>query len=257
MGMLYGPTYSADSRGPYMSRVSLSMCCLAILFVGVRLYSRFALPGAPGLDDLFISIATQVFLIAQTSAILMQIHSGWGEHAYELSLEQLNKSQMYRYQYIILNFIVAFFTKLSICWLVLRMTAGATTFGRRYRSIIKLVMWFLLVRVITTVIVQSIPCWPVSTYWHLETRPHGCFDLLGWMITTSAIETSTDIVVLLIPLPLICIVQLGKSERMILFSLFVLGAIPAGFAFTRTVQLIQWRMDGGTPISDDFSWYIH
>ncbi|KAK8159301.1 hypothetical protein IWX90DRAFT_488784 [Phyllosticta citrichinensis] len=162
----------------------------------------------------------------------------------------------YRYQFIIINFVVAFFTKLSICWLVLRMTAGATTFGRQYRLAIKILMWFLVVRVVTTVIVQIVPCWPISNFWHLETRPHGCFNLFAWIISTSFIELSTDIAVALIPLPLVYIVRLGTCERMILFGLFITSIIPAVFGLTRTVQLIQWAIDmeKRSPIQSDFSW---
>lgn len=96
----------------------------------------------------------------------------------------------------------------------------------------------------------------MSNYWHLEIRPQGCFNLFGWIIATSCIETSTDIICLLIPLPLLYIVKIGLLERMILLGLFILGAIPSGFALMRTIQLVQWQKDSGSLLQNDFSWYL-
>ncbi|KAK8223376.1 hypothetical protein BKA81DRAFT_430738 [Phyllosticta paracitricarpa] len=133
------PLPSEYSTNPDASRLILTHSTPPSPDLSTELYSRFIVTGTPGLDDLFIILAI-IFLIPQTFAMMMQVESGWGEHAYLLTLYQLNRNQMYRYQFIILDFIVAFFTKLSICWLVLRMTAGATTFGRQYRLIIKIIM---------------------------------------------------------------------------------------------------------------------
>ncbi|KAK7548068.1 hypothetical protein BKA81DRAFT_404321 [Phyllosticta paracitricarpa] len=107
---------------------------------------------------------------------------------------------------------------------------------------------------LTCLKVQSIPCWPVANYWHLETRPRGCFNLFAWIISTSCIETSTDFVVALVPVPLVYIVRIGTCERMVLLALFITSVIPACFALTRTIQLIQWGMDESPLIESDFSW---
>ncbi|KAF2144315.1 uncharacterized protein K452DRAFT_296512 [Aplosporella prunicola CBS 121167] len=80
------------SRGPTIISVTITVWVLALLFVGLRLYTRIVVVGRTGLDDFLMLVAT-IFATIMTGLMITQVHYGWGQHASAQTVKQMSTTQ--------------------------------------------------------------------------------------------------------------------------------------------------------------------
>ncbi|OJD36180.1 uncharacterized protein BKCO1_13000165 [Diplodia corticola] len=219
-----------------------------------RLYIRCKISGVRGWDDYFILVA-MLLCAVETAMMLAQVEYGWGNHASELSLEQLNKTQMYRWIFQIVSFFTIFTIQISVCCLILRMMRGATTFGNECRRCVWTVILFVIIRLIVNVAVQIGQCKPVHRYWEVQLRPNGCINIGLWVMITSYLNAFTDIILLALPMPLIYKLQIHIKQKVGIVIIFLTGVIPVGASIVRSVHLTQSYDDQRQWLVRDTSWY--
>lgn len=109
--------------------------------------------------------------------------------------------------------------KLSItmqCYLVLR-TPKMQNFFRIYFVILVIYgLWAVLGSIFT--------CWPIETYWLAMTGFQGrCMSKGGVTFSNAAINIATDLILIVVPAPLLWGLQIPKRQRIILMCLFGVG----------------------------------
>jgi hypothetical protein len=80
------PQRDAESMAPTLVGVSVTFAAVSTVIVALRLYTRFAIVGAPGGDDLTIAIA-QVLSIGVSVVTVLQAKYGLGRHSWMVSPE--------------------------------------------------------------------------------------------------------------------------------------------------------------------------
>lgn len=139
--------------------------------------------------------------------------------------------QQYFYLYQICYKLLGGFTKLTFCFLYLRI------FNQR---------WFhkLVITVATIVALGSLAftlgtvfqCTPVHRAWD-RTVPGHCTSNMAFWFSHAAFNSFFDIVVYLLPIPLIRTLKLAKGQKTGLISIFSLGAFVIAASIVRMVML--------------------
>ena len=85
---------------------------------------------------------------------------------------------------------------------------------------------------ISTTIVDIVTCIPVRFFWDPTVNGH-CVDTHTFYIVDSAMQLITDVVVLLIPLPVVWSLQIGTPRKIGLSVIFLLGGLYDSLEFER------------------------
>lgn len=107
-----------------------------------------------------------------------------------------------------------------------------------------------------TLQVHIAQCQPVRRFWEVQTRPKGCIDIGLWVMITSYLNTLTDILLFLLPVPLVYKLQMHINQKLAIAVMFLAGLIPVVASIVRNVHLMQSYMDQGNWITRDTSWCV-
>ena len=110
-------------------------------------------------------------------------------------------------------------TKISILTLYLRV------FPNKWFQLF--VRWFLaalIVFAITSVGATILQCQPIARNWNHE-LPGRCLALVKFWYFNAAVSILSDLVILLVPMPLILVLQLPRSQKVGLVVIFGLGVL--------------------------------
>ena len=103
--------------------------------------------------------------------------------------------------------VMALCIKLSILSLIARIFAP---YKRRTQGIY-LLGALLIVYYLATLILKIRVCWPISSYW--RGKHDKCFDQSAIVAADAVISTVTDVIILLLPLPLTWSLQLPPKKK--------------------------------------------
>lgn len=117
--------------------------------------------------------------------------------------------------------------KLSILSLIARVFAP---YERRTQGIYVLGA-LLIVYYLATLIMKIRVCWPISAYWlgyHEK-----CFNQSAIITADAVISTVTDVIILLLPLPLTWSLQLSPTKKIRVACMLAVGGLAAAFSAYR------------------------
>ena len=93
---------------------------------------------------------------------------------------------------------------------------------------------------ITATFIFIFQCWPIHYYWTRFVAYYGfdppkgsCLPQLAHLVTPQILSTVSDIVILLLPIPIIMGLQVKTSRKIALFFVFLLGAFTVGCGIAR------------------------
>ncbi|KAH7346953.1 hypothetical protein BKA66DRAFT_433216 [Pyrenochaeta sp. MPI-SDFR-AT-0127] len=244
------PVAAGDDQGPLLNRVSLSQYILAVTFVFLRFFTRACIVKKFGLDDLLIAIAI-VLGGVQTVTIILQVENGRGRHSSELEVDQLNRMLMYKWINSLIYFVANWAVKMSILALYYRIGSGKK--GLPWVVQPRAVRWIagaMTAFHVAVFLAQLFGCSPISRAWDVERLPNGCFDGRLFMQVSGAINVATDVILLIIPLPLLPLLKFNKRQRTALALIMSIGLIPVVASTMRFCEIIM----SGPIVSKDMSW---
>ena len=94
---------------------------------------------------------------------------------------------------------------------------------------------------------------PVEAYWTINpTYPFSCMDENLLLTAESSINTFTDFLVVLFPIPIVYELQMHRQQRMAIMGLFLLALSVCVVGIVRTVMIRQVM---GRSL--DLTWYVH
>jgi hypothetical protein len=91
---------------------------------------------------------------------------------------------------------------------------------------------------------------PISQYWTLSMEPQKCISEPAFLLASGIINTVTDFIVVILPVPVVWKLQLGRREQLVLVLLFGAGFIVSIVGGIRTVYTYR------VTVSNDRSWDI-
>ncbi|KAL9116238.1 MAG: hypothetical protein Q9227_000609 [Pyrenula ochraceoflavens] len=238
------PNYiDPTTQGPAYNVISLCFGILAILFFSARLYSRFFVTRAPGLDDLFCGVGLG---LAIANGILVAIavkDYGVGRHVWDVPIQWLPSLRKNQYVSIWLNFLALGFIKISILLFYRRLSIS---FPRAFLWATYVGFFYNGGFIVAFMIVLGLLCRPLNAYWlrfSLEwiatDHPSTCINEGLLFSVAGTLSCIGDFYTTTVPLLLIIYLPLPRHQKLALYALFAVGYLIVIFGIIRTVYLFR------------------
>lgn len=210
---------SHEDRGEGVLATSIVVAVLAALTVALRFLTRIRIVRSVGWDDYTILCAT-IGEIIGTGLVIVEVHYGFGRHEADLTKWQYIEFMKYSYGEWIQTFQTLMFTKISICFFLLRIPVE-----RYLLRPIQGAMIFLVVTNIVLTLLWIFQCNPIATAWNKDTPGH-CFtdaQLQRIIMSQALISIISDFALALFPILLLWKVQIALRIKAGLCVLMGLG----------------------------------
>ncbi|KAF4974950.1 hypothetical protein FZEAL_8213 [Fusarium zealandicum] len=238
------PGFDAENIQPWTVEVVVCMTILALSSVGLRLYSRHLKAQTLWWDDyiiIFSMILTlQVWNLLVVGFIFAMHACGMGLHADKV--EPANIVMMAKWL-VVAEVLYAWnlgWTKLSLLVMYYRIFRVPY-----FKKMAWVVGTFVFAWVICITFLFIFICVPVEKLWYPDVPGH-CINQVGTWIANAASTIFTDVVILMLPLPPIWKLQLGKSEKIGLSAAFALGFFVVFASAYRTSVLFTYAVTDPT-----------
>ncbi|KAG4425460.1 hypothetical protein IFR04_001379 [Cadophora malorum] len=227
------------SKGMAVFVTGIVFLVLAALSVVFRLIARVGYLKNAGSDDAAIVIAL-LACIALIVATCIQVQHGLGKHISEVSPQEV--SDMLRCLWVaIIAYNIALTTiKISIILQYLRVFVG-----RRIRSWCWATIALVAVYGLETVITAVITCIPVNAFW---LGGGSCIPKKFLWFFNAAFNILTDIIILVLPMPVLSSLRLPLKQKIGLMFVFALGG------FVCLVSVLRLHSLYVVSTSDDMTW---
>ncbi|KAJ5766903.1 uncharacterized protein N7511_004519 [Penicillium nucicola] len=217
----------------YVLIVSTIFTALATICVALRLGTRFWLLRAPGLDDLFITCAL-IVNFAFYAFVLVERRYGLGKT--EKSLPPYIIEGQLHYLWLSIPFynLTLVFAKISCLWLFVRLFRP-----RPFLMIAYITMGCLVIAGLWMTISGFFFCNPVRAFWSIspQVRSDKCLSASAVWFTNAGIQIGTDLVILILPMPLIWKLHMPRRQKYGVLLCFGLGIFVIATSSARLSQL--------------------
>ena len=217
----YQIEHIAESRRGDVVSVSVLMITLTTTAVIIRLAVR-KLKKIPFWWDDWLCLIALPFSIS--GAVIALSNPALGRHVLALSPSEIRQSLKLTYALEISYGTGIILVKLSILVLYRRI------FPMGHVSCAWRACWWVLFVLSASMIVWIIPgifqCRPIAFFWDQTISGGTCpVDRIPFFVSTSIINILSDISILVLPLPVLSKLQMGKSKKIGLIGLFLLGGL--------------------------------
>ncbi|KAI4721908.1 hypothetical protein E4T48_01880 [Aureobasidium sp. EXF-10727] len=215
--------------------------CLVIVctVVAMRMFTRIRLVKSLWWDDWCTCFALACW-IGETG--LFQLATAWGAgvHVYDLTVADL-------YPWLLRGWVVAavmysvtmFFSKLSIL-LLYRRLFPITNFAMSWWF----VTGFTIAYSVGGVAASLFQCRPMASAWTLTIHPDYCINTEKFYTANAALNVASDIMILLLPVPIVWGLNTDLRKKIILTGLFSMGSISCLVSILRMRSIILLYKDG-------------
>ncbi|KAF3007494.1 hypothetical protein E8E13_005315 [Curvularia kusanoi] len=246
---------AADKGGGTLVLITL-FPALALITVGLRLYTRFNIVRIPSHEDYAIALA-MVLSIGCMTCQTIQVHNGVGRHIQSLTVDQIissfkvSLSVKCNFQADLLQALWAsiyFYnvalslTKISIALQYLRLTTEKPIY-----RICWVFIWFTAAFCIVALFVGTFQCAPVAKFWNMQI-PGKCINKTAWYYVTAAISIVQDILLVILPFFILRRLAMPAREKASLMVILGLGGVAAIASICRLYALYV------ISVSADITW---
>lgn len=239
-----------DNHGGGIIALEVITTFLASMTVALRLATRIWIVRNIGWDDYTILFAAFGKIIA-CGLVIVQVHYGFGRHKVDLTHWQYIEFMKYSYGEWIQTFQTLMFTKISICFFLLRIPVE--------KHLIRPIQGTIIALIISNIVLTLLwifQCNPIASAWNKQTLG-SCFtdgQLQRIIISQALISIISDFMLALFPIILLWNVQIAPRIKAGLCTLMALGLITAACCIVRTV--LNWQNINSDPTWDSVNnWY--
>ncbi|KAL1969320.1 hypothetical protein VTN77DRAFT_9512 [Rasamsonia byssochlamydoides] len=218
-------------RGLHALDVSIVFTSLATVIVFTRIYTRLWMVRQWGADDLAVLNAL-VFDWAFFALFVSEVKYGMGQ---EISALPPN---------IVTNQLIALWATIPLYQMTL--FSSKVSILLQYRRVFKIKNMLLACNIMLGVLVVYgtwtfvsawLNCIPVAKFWN-DSLPGYCLDKEGLWFSNSAMHILSDIIILLLPMPVLKSLQLPTRQKVALMGVFALG----GFVTVTTIIRLKFLL---------------
>ncbi|KAI3336280.1 hypothetical protein HD806DRAFT_125 [Xylariaceae sp. AK1471] len=208
-----------DDNGPLISIPSWIFLFVCPLVVGTRIWSRKRTGGRLGADDYTI-LASLTFAVATDIISLWGCSHGYGKHAIDLS--SYNRKEAFKSFYLTqITYKTSInLTKSSILLLYLRIFSGVKWFRWTCLAVLSCVASYCVAVILVTIF----QCSPVVAAFDKTITDKSCINNGNFWFANAGFTIATDIIILIIPMPLVYSLQIPRVQKAALIFVFTLGA---------------------------------
>ena len=226
---------SVDNQGGGIIASEVVTTFLTSFTVALRFATRIWIVRNLGWDDYTILFAAFGKLIG-AGLVSVEVHYGFGRHKAELTQWQYIEFMKYSYGEWIQTFQTLMFTKISICFFLLRIPVE-----RRLIRPIQGAAAALIISNIVLTLLWIFQCHPIDSAWNKQT-PGSCFtdgQLQRIIISQALISIISDVMLALFPIVLLWNVQIAPRIKIGLCALMALGLMYALHFFLAAFEIPQ------------------
>ncbi|KAI0471715.1 hypothetical protein GGR56DRAFT_87122 [Xylariaceae sp. FL0804] len=237
------PTTGKDDgadRGPGFEAYVIVMTVVSVTAIALRLVSR-ALPSPAGggrtyqprlwWDDL-LALAAAPFVLTSLGLALALVHFGLGRHEWQLSPGQQTMQSKVTIAENLMYYASLFFTRASALVFFRRVFPAQAS--RAFTRALWATHGLNGAWILGTVFGNLFICWPVSANWTPGSGCNACPAWRGAAISSAAI----DLIILLLPLPMILSLQTSARRKAGITVIFALGYSVIAISLGRTIVVI-------------------
>lgn len=240
-------------RGPANIIIISIFFPLVLLIVGIRFYTRICLSKSFGVDDGLIlatlvrkhhpillnlsnshKFPTTAFAIM---ALLSELYFGWNRHIWDVNLSTITDGLKLVLVTEILFCLATSLTKLSMLTLTYRLVANSSSLLTKI-----IIGAIILVSAQGTAFIFAVlfQCQSPSVYWTLSFVPQPqCISETELLLAAGIVNTITDLVAVLLPMPIVWRVKLPFQQQIILILLFAAGFFVTLVGAVRTYYMYK------------------
>ncbi|KAE8154028.1 hypothetical protein BDV25DRAFT_168005 [Aspergillus avenaceus] len=216
----------------YVVPVASTLLALSIVIVAVRLYARLYFIRTPGWDDLVIVVAL-LSAIACFAFIVIEVRYGLGNSIQTISPKDLRAQMKALWVSIPFYNLSLTLTKASMVLLYLRLFPL-----RNYQIVLYLILTFVILSGLWMVFGSIFECIPVQGFWD-PSIPHRCIPRTAMWSLNAALQISTDLTIVIVPMPLLTQLQLPRRQKMALILVFALGLFVCAVSAVRLAAVVK------------------
>ncbi|KAI0142963.1 hypothetical protein GGR57DRAFT_508431 [Xylariaceae sp. FL1272] len=223
---------SPDDNTPIILIPAYLFLILCPIAVTTRIWSRRRTGGKLGPDDYTI-LASLVFGIATDFTMIVGCHFGYGKHSKTLTESQRYGAFLTFYITQITYKTSINLTKSSVLLLYLRIFSSV----RWFRSICISLLFLIGAYCIAIDTATIFQCDPIQAAFDKTLTMKKCINSATFWFTNAGFTIGTDVVILLIPVPLVYVLQVPRVQKAALIFVFTLGFFVVITSILRTTTL--------------------
>ncbi|KAL5339942.1 hypothetical protein BJX70DRAFT_362329 [Aspergillus crustosus] len=233
---------ATNDRPDILNTVNLVTQCLCIPIVSIFVILRFSIRAWykqwATVEDWTCLTAWLLFMGYCGIAIVVGNYGG-GYHYYHVSDADLVLFRKFCYVATVLYCPMALIVKITLLSMLIRIFAP-------YKNKVRFIYGFLACLAIYYIIAEIVKirmCDPVPAYWTLDPTA-SCLDQRAALIADSVISVVSDILILVLPLPLTWSLQMSRNRKLRVIGLLSAGGLATAFSIYRLVLVLR---DGSSP----------
>ncbi|CEF74611.1 hypothetical protein FGSG_02334 [Fusarium graminearum PH-1] len=228
---------------------------IGILIIAARVFCRTKLVGYKNYDwDDYLVVLVGFFWTAAVIFGRIFIHDASGRHTSDLDFEQRKNMDTKEYEKwaygsqmffvsLILNVVILWTLKLNMLCLYKRVVRGLCT-----ERFVKPLMAQVLVSFTVIILTLALTCRPFNQLWQVwpDPGPKCVPQNLTFFVLILSFNLSTDVCIMLIPIPVVLGIQVNPLKRFCLCLLFSLGFLCMSAAILRFIVILKLNQHGGS-----------
>ncbi|PWY63651.1 hypothetical protein BO83DRAFT_411832 [Aspergillus eucalypticola CBS 122712] len=207
---------------------------LCMIFLLMRLYTKIHIMRMFWWDDVCLILAWMFSIVTQSVVLYGYTYGGYGVHMKYLSpavLEIYVKTLLSAAIIYIPALAAAKFALLMLYYRLLHMI-------RIWRIIIFLVTFIIAGYTIALTLGLIFPCQPIAKNWDLTITTGHCVDRSGFYLATAITNTVSDIILIIIPIPVIVKLKLPLIQKLGVGCMFGIGCLTIITSIIRLVTIL-------------------
>ncbi|KAI0593323.1 hypothetical protein F4775DRAFT_578575 [Biscogniauxia sp. FL1348] len=221
-----------DHGNRFSETIGIGVLCMTVatIVVLVRLYTKHYILNQLWLDD-YLAAAALVGTLTCGIIQCIQTKYGLGYHIWDLP--DFTGFVMYfklLYAISIMYNVTLLLIKFSLFFQYYRLVKEIPRYSVAYLVIMGLVGCWSIVQILLIVFA----CFPIQGYWDLSV-PSKCIGHAELVWMTSGGNIATDVIVLLLPMPVVWKLNLKKGRKWAILGIFSLGFFTCAISITRLV----------------------
>ncbi|USW58983.1 hypothetical protein Slin15195_G123020 [Septoria linicola] len=222
---LENPTTKNTSPGMVLSIFGM---CLATLFLMVRVYTKAFLARLFGIDDVALIISWVLSMAVQISIVHYMAEGIIGTHIWDISVEDLKSLVRVTAVNSVVYLAVMALAKFSILFFYLRLSREKW-FTRAIYATMGLVASFSVALMLALIFA----CKPFKRVWDPTITEGYCLNRGKMYLATAGLNAATDVIMLLLPMPMLRKLQVPRIQKIGLVAIFSIGSLTMATSLIR------------------------
>ncbi|BCS26932.1 uncharacterized protein APUU_51643A [Aspergillus puulaauensis] len=226
------PEHHVDRSMQTWNNATQSLCIIFMsIFFGLRVYTRTLLLRNWGQED-WCCLAAWFLGVSYSAIALAMGHFGGGVHWGDVPEEHHIPFQKLTYVTMVMYGPTAFLTKMTLLWIMTRV------FSPFKKSVIFIYVFLVLMLLyyIPAVIVKIRICMPIAKFWEQD-LPGSCLDQNAIIMADAVVSVVSDLIVLIVPLPLTMRLQLPHKKKMRVMGMLGAGGLACASSVIRLILI--------------------